>query len=181
MKLNIALLPSKDIIHQIYSLREKSLKSNLSNYDPRGFTLPHLCLSYLIDKDYDNIFIASLKAALEKLSLTKLVNIEIDLFNNYGNKMIAIFNPNDTQAFVNEISLIIDKYEISSNKEYVNEFGTPVGDHMKLIRQVKEGKMDEVKQLFGQLPKSIIFNRLVLIDYGCQEKDILWERKLAER
>lgn len=181
MKLNIALLPSKDIIHQIYSLREKSLKSGLSDYDPRGFTLPHLCLQYLIDKDYDNIFIASLKAALEKFSLTKAVNLKVNLLGNYENKMIAIFNPGDTQAFVNEISLIIDKYKISSNKEYVNQFGTPVGDHMKLIRQVKDGKINEVKQLFKQLPSSIIFNRLVLIDYDCQEKDILWERKLEDR
>ena len=73
-----------------------------------------------------------------------------------------------------------DQFQLSGNVEYVSSVKTPVGDHLKIVRNVYPTKIDETKKyLASKLDPIIEFNRIVLIKYNCQEKDILWQKNLT--
>jgi 2'-5' RNA ligase len=179
MKLYVAIIPERRIIDKIIELRKKIVELDLADKDPRADVLPHLCVAYLNDEiDYGESLITDMKKKLTELEFPKKINLTAETYGDLitPGKIAAMFRPEDTKDMVEKVDTVLAKLGVSGNAKYESALNTPVGDHMKLARQIKEGKMEEVKAVFDtELPKEMIFNRVVLMGYGCQEKDILWQ------
>lgn len=146
--------------------------------DGRAGVLPHACIAYL--KETDEEVVAHLIRILDDLPFSEKIELKIDHFGNYGKKIVAMFEPAHTAPYAQETEQSIFFAGLSGNAEYVAAVSTPVGDHMKIARNLDENLIEEVKMLAKQqLPETIVFDRVVLIECGCTEEDILWQRKLS--
>ncbi len=179
MKLYVALIPEKGIVDKIIDLRKKIVALGLAGEDPRADILPHLCIAYLNDEtEYGEALINEIKKRLSGLVFPKEFNLTAEKYGDLitPGKIAALFKSEDTKDMVEKVDTILLNLGVSGNAKYISVLNTPVGDHMELARQIKEGKTEEVKAMFdAELPKGMIFNRIVLMGYGCREKDIPWQ------
>lgn len=165
MKMYGVLIPEEKIINKIWELRTNTL-------DVRAKTLPHVTIGYFGDIDEKNI--PKIIAGLNTIQKFSKVELKITRYISFENKIAAEFDSSNLQVIILAFENIIRDLGVEINKD-----GKWIGDHMKIVRDIKPkdvGKMTE--NIEDKLPKKIIFDRMALLGYGCTENDILWEKKL---
>jgi 2'-5' RNA ligase len=165
-----------EICELVWSIRREVVQKGWAEIDSRANVLPHLTVTYL--KGTDDVYaISELGKKLEGLLVAQTQILKIKEIGYFRNKAVMMFDPDNTRELVEEIDRLVGK--MSENMAYVREAMTPVGDHIKIVREILDGKMDDIKTLLEErLPEIVEFDRVALIGYGCEEKDIRWQRKL---
>lgn len=178
MQPNIVLLPNKQFIQNVLELRKQIVDMKLGEIDPRENVLPHTTILYFeeaLTKEQINKIVQH----LDSLQINQPIALDIVKVTIWKHKVVAIFDVSPLQSIKNEIDKLLSKTPIKFNTEYKKIYGNTFGDHMKLARQVRPNKNEEVIKLFQKnLPNKISFEKVALIGYGTEEKDILWEKKL---
>jgi len=181
MQPNIVLLPNKEFIQKVFNLRKQLVDMRLGNADPREKVLPHATILYFEEKIAKDD-IGKINIQLDNLQIRQPIALEINKITSWEHKVVAMFNISPLQNIKKEVEKLISKTKIKANTEYRQIYGDTVGDHMKLARQVKDNKIKEAIGLFkSNIPSKISFERVALIGYETEEKDILWEKNYQYR
>lgn len=180
MRLNLVLLPDKGFTQNIFNLRKQVVDMKLGNIDKRANVLPHVTVLYFeenLSKDKTNEVIQLLR----NLQIKRPITLDIKEITNWEHKVVAIFNTSPVCNLKKGIENILSKTELKFNTEYKKIYGDTIGDHMKLARQILPEKVKEVINMFqNQLPQEISFERITLVNYDTEEKDILWSKSFPE-
>lgn len=181
MKLNLVLLPNKEFTQNIFNLRKQIIDTKLGNVDPRGNVLPHTTILYF-EEDISKENMDRLSQLLNNLQLKQPITLNVEKITNWKHKVVALFDISPLVSLKEYMELIVNRTGLKFNTEYKKTYGDTIGDHMKLARQVIPEKTNEVVSIFqNQLPKKVSFERIALINFDAEEKDILWEIKLSEK
>ncbi|KKQ41979.1 MAG: hypothetical protein US60_C0026G0018 [Microgenomates group bacterium GW2011_GWC1_37_8] len=181
MRLNLVLLPNREFTQNIFNLRKQIIDTKLGNVDPRGNVLPHATILYF-EEDITKEKMDKLSQFLNNLQLKQPITLDIENITNWEHRVVAVFNISPLVSLKENIELIVSGAGLKFNTEYKKTYGDTIGDHMKLVRQVLPEKTNEVISIFqNQLPKKVSFERIALVNYDTEEKDIRWEMKLPEK
>jgi len=179
MQLYIALLPDTFVSNTILQLRKEVVDLNLGNIDSRQKVLPHTTI-LSFEEDIRNEKVNEIIELLNKLQYSDSITLPVIDITNWDQKVVAMFDIDPLRQLKTEVDALVRKSDIAFDTEYKKLYGNTIGDHMKLARQIKKDTIEEVKTLFRRnLPQLITFTRVVLIEYGCDEKDILWSNDLT--
>ena len=167
----LALLPEEKIIKQIFSLRKSIILDKLGSLDPRQKTLPHVSLVYLKSPLHQKHLKSLTLDCQNTFSNFQSVTLAVTGFQNWDNKISAIFNPKELTNLARKASDLFSKYKILDPTTPP----TKIGDHIKIARNIKPDCVSQtIDYIKNSLPSPIEFNQLVLIDHSCTTKDILW-------
>jgi hypothetical protein len=191
MKPIIALLPVDSITQKIYQIRNELINRNWGTESERTQVLPHLSVSYLMEiNDYS--VIDKLKNDLSvRFPKFETITLDVVRVRTWNNKVSLMFDNKPVRGLVSRLEALLSKYGLSDGQNYLNQLNKSeaelgektyssieeaTGDHIKIARNIKDEHLDEAVAYISQsLPKEFTFNKLVFIDYGCTEKDILWQ------
>jgi hypothetical protein len=191
MKPIFALLPTDDITKKIYELRSELIKNGWGAESERTQVLPHLSVAYLMEIN-DHSVVDELKSNLV-VQPPKFEAITLDVIKvrTWSNKVSLMFDNKSVRGLVSVLEALLSKYGLSDSKNYLNQlnkseaelgektytsFEEALGDHVKIARNIKDEHLNEAVVYISEfLPKKFTFNKLVFIDYGCTEKDIIWQ------
>lgn len=197
MKPIFALLPTDEITQKIYDARSKLIKRGWGIESERTQVLPHLSVAYLMEIN-DHTVINKLKSDLV-VQPPKFETITLDVarVRTWSNKISFMFDNKPVRRLVSELEALLSKYGISDSQNYLNQlnkseaelgektytsFEEASGDHIKIARNIKDKHLNEAVVYISEfLPKKFTFNKLVFIDYGCTEKDIIWQLEASSR
>ncbi len=189
MKPIFALLPTDEVIQKIYQIRGELIKKGWGAESERTQVLPHLSVSYLVETN-DDALIENIKEDLAS-TFTELVPVTLDVVRTrtWSNKVSLMFDNKPVRELVSELEALLSKYGLSDSQNYLNQlnkseaelgektctsFEEALGDHIKIARNIKDEHLNEAAAYISEfLPKKFTFNKLVFIDSGCTEKDIL--------
>jgi hypothetical protein len=191
MKPIFALIPSDDITQKIYQIRSGLIRSGWGVESERTQALPHLSVSYLTEIN-DNTIIEGLKSDLAKQFLKfEAITLDVVRVRTWSSKVSLMFDNKPVRELVLKLEILLSRYGVSDSQNYLNQlnqseaeqgektfdtFEEVAGDHIKIARNIKDEYLnDAITYISELLPKTFTFNRLVFIDYGCTEKDILWQ------
>lgn len=191
MKPIFALLPTNEITQKIYWLRSELIKKVWGTESERTQVLPHLSVSYLTEIN-DNTVIDRLKNDLDDhFPKFEAITLDVVRVRTWSNKVSFMFDNQPVRGLVSELEALLCKYGLSDSQNYLNQlnkseaelgektyttFEEASGDHIKIARNIKDEHLNEAIAYISEfLPKTFTFNRLVFINYGCTEKDILWQ------
>lgn len=191
MKPIIALLPANDITQKIYQVRGELIKKAWGVESERTQVLPHLSVSYLTEIN-DNSVIERLKGDLaNQFPKFETVTLDVVKVRTWSNKVSLMFDNKPVRELILKLETILSKYGVSDSQNYLSQLNTSeealgertyisfdevAGDHIKIARNIKDEHLNEAVAYISELlPKTFTFNKLVFIDYGCTEKDILWQ------
>jgi len=194
MKNILAALPEEKIVERIYKIRQDIINKGWGVEDARKKVLPHTTLSYLKAFDGDERaekIITELSKEVKDLKSfqIKVVGAEIWekkislMLDNFSFRDLIVnadrvFRKHDI-SWNDEYLLELNKKKSSSNQQIYNNFEEAIGDHIKIVRNVFESHLVEAqKYILKNLPQLMIFDKLVLMGYGCTEKDIFWKADL---
>lgn len=196
MKPIFALLPSDDITQQIYRVRNEIINKDWGVEGERTQVLPHLSVSYL--KEINNLqLIEKIKTELtNQFHHLNRLTLNIVRVRTWSNKVSIMFDNHPVRELVSKLEGILNKYDVSENQIYLsqlnksekergektfNTFEEVAGDHIKIVRNIRDEHLSETIDYISQtLPGLITFDKFVFIDYGCTDKDILWKVDLKE-
>jgi hypothetical protein len=152
----------------------------LGNKDPRKNALPHTTVLYIEEKLTKKNTNEAVKQ-LSKLKAYKPVTLDIKEITNWKHKIVAILDTSPVLNIKDDLESLFSEIPIKVNKKYKKLYGNTIGDHMKLARQVKANKIDETISFFKRnIPSKITFERMALIGYKTEEKNILWDKELTK-
>ena len=173
----IFLIPEEKAIKEIYKIRKTILDRGLAEKDPRNTALPHITLVYFEENLTDSKIQKTLNQ-LKSLKFDTPIHLGIKDIVSWEEKVVAMLEISPLKTIKANLGELLRKTDIKFNKEYMKLYGDTIGDHMKLARQVSLNKQEQVKRMFReQLPDIMKFERVAFIDYGAEEKDILWQKQ----
>ena len=193
MKPIFSLITSDDITQKIYQIRSELIRKGWGVESERTQVLPHLSLSYLTEIS-NNAIIEKLKDDLATTFIGfETVTLDVLRVRTWSNKVSLMFDNKPVKELAIKLETLLNKYGVSDNQNYLNQlnrseaeqgektfdaFEEVAGDHIKIARNIKDEYLNEALTYISELlPKTFTFNRLVFIDYGCAEKDIIWQLK----
>ena len=150
-------------------------------------------MAYLIEVN-DNSVIDKLKSDLAvQFPKFEAVTLDVAKVRTWSNKVSLMFDNKPVRELVSRLEALLSKYSLSDSQNYLYQlnqsetelgektyfsFEEASGDHIKIARNIKDEYLNEALTYISELlPKTFTFNRLVFIDYGCAEKDIIWQLK----
>lgn len=179
MNLYIALLANEAVSQTIMRLRKTIVDKELGNNDPRGNVIPHTTI-LSFEENISNEKANEISNTLNKLHSCELIQLKITEFVNWDHKVVAMLNRTPIITLKSEIDAMVNETQVKFDTEYKKLYGETIGDHMKLARQIYTRNIESVKLLFKQnMPLQIEFDRIALIKYKFEDKDIIWERNLT--
>ncbi len=173
MFLYFVIIPPQAVAEKVWELRQLAVRNHFASLDPRHDTLPHITVGYL--GDVDSLAVKRLITALSGFSPPPAPTLQISGFTQWNDNIVSLFDASKLAGLVADLQSLAGSVGIQSNFEYVGKFG-PVGDHMKIIREVPQSSGSQVIALVEpEFPSTITFHRLALIDHGCTGRDVLWQ------
>lgn len=180
MRPTLALLLNKKYTLNIFNARKQIVDAKFGKYDTRSKVLPHITIIYF-EESLTKEKIEKIIQQLNNLQIKHLISLNVTEITDWGHKIVAMFDASLLQNIKDEAEKLIIRTKIKYNVEYKKTYGDTIGDHMKLARQIFPNKIDKtINLLQNTLPSKVNFERIALIGYGSEEKDILWERKLPK-
>jgi hypothetical protein len=197
MKPIFALLPTNEIAQKIFKLRNELIKKGWGFESERTQVLPHLSVAYLMEIN-DHIVIDKLESDLiVHLPKFEVITLDVVGVRTWSNKITLMFDNKPARELVSRLEMLLSKYSLSDSQNYLNQlnkseaglgektyssFEEASGDHIKIARNIKDEHLNEAVDYTSEfLPKKFAFNKLVFIDYGCTEKDIIWQLEASLR
>ena len=169
-------IPNVLTIKKIFDLRRKLVGLGCGLPDPRAKVLPHVTIVYIEEKNLTLEQNDLLVKKLSELSFSKSIKLKVKEIVNWEYKIVSLFDTTPIRELVTSSEKLFKEIRIKANEDYKNL----VGNHMKVVREIKPEKVQQVLRLIKlKFPKEIIFDRVAYINkYGGEEKDILWQKKL---
>jgi 2'-5' RNA ligase len=179
MQPNIVLIPNKKLVNKIFHLRRSIITNKLGEQDARRKVLPHSTICYF-EEELCRKNISTIINKLNQLNQQIQITLDVKQITNWDQKIIALLDIMPLSHIKNNLESLIDKTNIKFNVEYKQIYGDTIGNHMKLVREVHKDKINAVIEIFiREIPKKITFNRIALIGYESEEKDVLWQKILS--
>jgi len=173
-------IPEKSVVKKIFELRKKVVELGYASNDPRKNVLPHITLTYIENNNLPKDQISTIKSRLSEMVFDKSIILTVKKFLDWDHKIVALFETQPTKELRLTSQTLFQKMGVKVNKNYQKLYGDTVGDHMKILRQISlksiQGTIELAKSV---LPDKIIIDRIAFIGHGCEEKDILWQKRLT--
>jgi hypothetical protein len=172
-------IPKKEVCDIIFRFRNQIVDAGFAQIDSRINAIPHVTITY-IEQELNNHQIDDLISSFNSIVIPTKISLSLLDITNWNEKVVALFNPSVLAGLVNEYKKAFDKLLIKVNKDYESHYGQTIGDHMKIAREIQPDKIETVLKLAkSTIPLQVPLEKIALIGYGCETKDIIWETDLC--
>ena len=180
MNLLLVLFPDKKLTNNIFLLRNMVVKSGFGKLDPRAKTLPHISLVYFKDKNPTKRQMEKIVDILSDYAFPLPVHLKILKYDTWDEKIAAILERKPLISYINKIEKLLEKNGVEIHTDYTKLYGNYFD--MKILRRVHKKDILSVTEIIEKtLPNKLQFNKIALIEQGCEEKDFPWQKKSCPR